>query len=195
MWHPVFCAGILEQSMGARNRVGIRLSYRPVRLHRLAKSIPWNRFPGSLKVFKILLSLSRQPPVLCSCWQAGETAKTESPRERGGGRRPPLPLPLPPSSPVPHSWYRVPDYNPLPPPLFHSPALCVPFPPPHTSFLSPPFSDSPPPGLETPVSPPPFPLGVGPPVPSPPSCPVPLSCHFLQEGRCWLYKSFWWDKF
>jgi hypothetical protein len=29
-------AGILEQSMGARNRVGIGLSNRPARLHRLA---------------------------------------------------------------------------------------------------------------------------------------------------------------
>jgi hypothetical protein len=33
-------AGILEQSMGARNRVGTGLSYRPARLHRLAESIP-----------------------------------------------------------------------------------------------------------------------------------------------------------
>jgi hypothetical protein len=40
----VACAGILEQSMGARNRVGIGLSYWPARLHRLEESIPWNRF-------------------------------------------------------------------------------------------------------------------------------------------------------
>jgi hypothetical protein len=33
-------AGILEQSMGARNRVGIGLSYRPARLQRLAELIP-----------------------------------------------------------------------------------------------------------------------------------------------------------
>ncbi len=39
--------GILEQSMGAKNRVGIGLSYRPERLHRLAESILWNRFLGS----------------------------------------------------------------------------------------------------------------------------------------------------
>jgi hypothetical protein len=39
-------AGIFKQSMGARNRVGIGLSYRPARLHRLAESIPWNRFKG-----------------------------------------------------------------------------------------------------------------------------------------------------
>ncbi len=30
------CAGILEQSKGTRNQVGIKLSYRPARLHRLA---------------------------------------------------------------------------------------------------------------------------------------------------------------
>jgi hypothetical protein len=50
---PVICtnidllpisAGILEQSMGARNRVRIGLSYRPVRLHKLAELIPCNRF-------------------------------------------------------------------------------------------------------------------------------------------------------
>ncbi len=38
--------------MGARNRVGTGISYRPARLHRMAKSIPWNRFLGSLKVLK-----------------------------------------------------------------------------------------------------------------------------------------------
>jgi hypothetical protein len=37
-------------TMGAENRVGIGLSYRPARLHRLAEFIPWNRFLGSLKV-------------------------------------------------------------------------------------------------------------------------------------------------
>jgi hypothetical protein len=45
-------AGILEQSMGARNRVGIGLSHWPARLHRQAESISRNRFLGSLKVFK-----------------------------------------------------------------------------------------------------------------------------------------------
>jgi hypothetical protein len=43
--------------MEARNWVGIGLSYRPARLHRLAESIPYNRFlrsiPGLLKSFKI----------------------------------------------------------------------------------------------------------------------------------------------
>jgi hypothetical protein len=40
-------AGIFKQSKGARNRVGIELSYRPARLHRLAELIPWNRFLDS----------------------------------------------------------------------------------------------------------------------------------------------------
>ncbi len=35
----VYCAGIFEQSMGTRNRVGIGLSYQPARLHMLAKLI------------------------------------------------------------------------------------------------------------------------------------------------------------
>ncbi len=43
-------AGIFEQSMGARNRVGLGMSYRPARLHSLAELVPWNRFLGSLKV-------------------------------------------------------------------------------------------------------------------------------------------------
>jgi hypothetical protein len=43
-------AGIFKQSMGARNQGGIGLSYRPARLHRLAKLIPWNRFLGSINV-------------------------------------------------------------------------------------------------------------------------------------------------
>jgi hypothetical protein len=38
--------------MGAGNRVGIGLSYRPARLHRLEELIPWNRFLGYLKVLK-----------------------------------------------------------------------------------------------------------------------------------------------
>ncbi len=47
--HPAIkSAGILEQSMGARNRVGIGLSYRPSRLHRQAESIP-----GLLKSLEI----------------------------------------------------------------------------------------------------------------------------------------------
>jgi hypothetical protein len=38
--------------MEARNRGGIGLSYRPVRLHRLAEYAPWNRFLCSLKALK-----------------------------------------------------------------------------------------------------------------------------------------------
>jgi hypothetical protein len=38
--------------MGARNQVGIGLSYRPAKLHRLAEFIPWNRFLGSMNVWK-----------------------------------------------------------------------------------------------------------------------------------------------
>jgi hypothetical protein len=41
-----FSAGILVQTMGARNRQGIGFSFRP----RLVESIPWNRIRGSLKV-------------------------------------------------------------------------------------------------------------------------------------------------
>jgi hypothetical protein len=45
-------AGICKQSMGARNRVGIGLSYRTARLHMLAELIPLNRLWGSLKIEK-----------------------------------------------------------------------------------------------------------------------------------------------
>ncbi len=57
---PAYVASteILEQSMGAENRVGIGLSYRAARQHRLAESIPWNRFLGSLKVEKFRLSVT-----------------------------------------------------------------------------------------------------------------------------------------
>jgi hypothetical protein len=43
-------AGIFKQSMGARNREGMGLLYRPAWLHRLAEFIPWNRFLGSINV-------------------------------------------------------------------------------------------------------------------------------------------------
>ncbi len=36
----VYWAGIFKQSTGARNRIGIGLSYRPARLHRLAELNP-----------------------------------------------------------------------------------------------------------------------------------------------------------
>jgi hypothetical protein len=40
----------LNNLLGARNREGMGLSYRPARLHRLAEFIPWNRFLGSINV-------------------------------------------------------------------------------------------------------------------------------------------------
>jgi hypothetical protein len=43
-----YCAGTFKQSVGAGNRVGIGLLYRPARLLRLAELIPWNRFLGSV---------------------------------------------------------------------------------------------------------------------------------------------------
>jgi hypothetical protein len=42
--------GIFKKSMGARNRGGIGLSYRPARLHRLAEFIPWNQFRGPINI-------------------------------------------------------------------------------------------------------------------------------------------------
>jgi hypothetical protein len=47
--------------MGTRNRVGIGLSDRPAGQHKLAESIPWDRFLGSLKIYKYRL---------CSLFQA-----------------------------------------------------------------------------------------------------------------------------
>ncbi len=43
-------AGIFKESMGARNRGGRGLSYRPARLHSLPEFIPWNRFRGPIHV-------------------------------------------------------------------------------------------------------------------------------------------------
>ncbi len=65
-------AVIFKQSMGARHRVGIGLTYRPARLHRLAEFIPWNRFLGHnrLKIraqsenFKLDLPLTQQADLL-----------------------------------------------------------------------------------------------------------------------------------
>ncbi len=96
-------AEILEQSMGARNRVGIGLSYRPARLHRLEESIllwllkftkfgfrlhrladwiPWNRFLGSLKVLKHRLCID----VLGA--RAGEAGVSPDPRPTAGNLSP-----------------------------------------------------------------------------------------------------------
>jgi hypothetical protein len=38
--------------MGARNRGGIGLSYRPARLHMLVEFIPWNQFRGPINIKK-----------------------------------------------------------------------------------------------------------------------------------------------
>jgi hypothetical protein len=46
-------AGIFKKSMGARNRWGIGLSYRPARLHGLAEFIPWNQFRGPHKHLQV----------------------------------------------------------------------------------------------------------------------------------------------
>jgi hypothetical protein len=43
-------AGIFKKSMGARNRGGIGLSYRPVGLLRLREFIPWNQFRGPINI-------------------------------------------------------------------------------------------------------------------------------------------------
>ncbi len=51
MEESLLCWILEEQSMGARNRLGIGLSYWAARPHWLAESISWNRFLGSLKVY------------------------------------------------------------------------------------------------------------------------------------------------
>ncbi len=43
-------ARIFKKPMGARNRGGTELSYRPARLHRLAEFIPWNQFRGPINI-------------------------------------------------------------------------------------------------------------------------------------------------
>ncbi len=50
-----------KQSVGARNRVGIGLSYLPPRLHSLAELVPWYRFLGLHNSFKISSRLARLP--------------------------------------------------------------------------------------------------------------------------------------
>ncbi len=53
--------------MGARNRERTGLSYRPARLFRLAASIPWNQFLGSLNVKKCSVHCAVCPRNLRSC--------------------------------------------------------------------------------------------------------------------------------
>jgi hypothetical protein len=48
--YSVYRAGIFKKSMGAKNQMGIGLSYRPARLHKLAEFMPWNQFLGSINV-------------------------------------------------------------------------------------------------------------------------------------------------
>jgi hypothetical protein len=50
--------------MGAKNRGGIGLSYRPARLHRLAEFIPWNLFLCSINVKKYRLWLGKKASFL-----------------------------------------------------------------------------------------------------------------------------------
>jgi hypothetical protein len=57
--------------MGARNRGGIGLLYRPARLHRLAEFIPWNQFRGPINIKKYGICIcahggTRQEPVFLS---------------------------------------------------------------------------------------------------------------------------------
>ncbi len=62
----VACAGILEQSTEARNRVEIEFSYQPARLQGLAKLIPWNRCLGYLK-FRGHFKTTFYPLVIMEC--------------------------------------------------------------------------------------------------------------------------------
>jgi hypothetical protein len=48
--HEILCWNFRTIYVYARNQVGRGLSYQPARLDRLAESIPWNQFLGSLKV-------------------------------------------------------------------------------------------------------------------------------------------------
>jgi hypothetical protein len=52
MKYPGISAGILEQYIGDKNRVGIGFSYQPAKQHKLAESFHWNRSLGFLNVYK-----------------------------------------------------------------------------------------------------------------------------------------------
>jgi hypothetical protein len=52
VWGIEYSAGIFKESLVARNRVGIGLSCRPARPHRLADSIPG--FLNSLKILPLI---------------------------------------------------------------------------------------------------------------------------------------------
>ncbi len=76
--------------MGARNWLGIGLSYRPARLYKLTEFILWNRFLGSINVWKYGLCLTYRPARARICkpveeprnrfpaWRAGTTRLAES---------------------------------------------------------------------------------------------------------------------
>ncbi len=79
--HEVSSAGILEQSMGARRRVGIRLSYG------LVESIPWNQFLGFLKVYKSRLSFQTYQFCLAStAWPANLASSPVCPTDVASSR-------------------------------------------------------------------------------------------------------------
>ncbi len=88
-WCDSFSGGttVLEiciESMWARNRIGMGLSYRPARLHSLAELIPWNRF-WTPKKFKIL-ALYRGPSLLlvAQLWESNWRRPTISYLAIGG---------------------------------------------------------------------------------------------------------------
>ncbi len=58
----VDCAGILEQSMGTRNRVGIGLSYRAARLDKLGSS---THFLAPIDCYKIPAQVGRYDKKVC----------------------------------------------------------------------------------------------------------------------------------
>jgi len=82
MMYIVYPEGVfLKQCMGARNREGIWLLYRPARLNRSAESVPWNLFLGSLKVKKFgLCTVKSRAGCFSRDWQASKVRKvlTES---------------------------------------------------------------------------------------------------------------------
>ncbi len=82
-WNEQLCFGILDNLWGPRNRLGLGLPHRPAGLQRLAESIAWNRFLGSLKVLKYRLqhrkakqntlvwSLAKKISGVCVCLGGG----------------------------------------------------------------------------------------------------------------------------
>jgi hypothetical protein len=83
MWQLVgFDSWIFLHDSWARNQVGIVFSYRPARLHRLAESIPWNRFLGSIEVLKYRLCQSFS---LNNFTTEVEVLKTEQPLPHDAG--------------------------------------------------------------------------------------------------------------